>query len=255
MRGLHGIGAYLDTLDRQRLRITDALAYELSDDGARRENYHQLAAESVAWDPPGPVRELWQRFTREAHRACAEAKAATEALPSHLGQHWLDKLDAPQKLHDELLEAAIDGHEQFRPLSTDLCNHHAVQTSNARQERAALDQIEDGQAFHNADFTMVKWFGTEHQFALGVQSAAVGALWTEWEKTGLGLHQQTICEAIDEKRDSFRMDTAFRKHPAWGTMIQRCGDGRYKLVRPETCQCSATPSTPSKSQERAGITS
>jgi hypothetical protein len=85
---------------------------------------------------------------------------------------------------------------------------------------------------HNADFTMVNWFGTEYHFALGVQSSAVRALWEEWEKTRLGLHQETIREAIDTEQDSFRMDTAFRKHPAFGTMIQRGGDGRYRLVQP-----------------------
>jgi hypothetical protein len=94
---------------------------------------------------------------------------------------------------------------------------------------------------HNADFTMVKWGDTEYHFALGVQSSAVRALWGEWERTGLGLHQETIREAIDAERDSFRMDTAFRKHPAFGTMIQRCGDGRYKLA---PCAPEPAPSGP-----------
>jgi hypothetical protein len=85
---------------------------------------------------------------------------------------------------------------------------------------------------HNADFTMVNWFGREYSFALEVQAPVVEALWEEWERSGLGLHQQTIREAIDKERDTFRMDTAFRKHPAFGTMIQRCGDGRYRLVPP-----------------------
>jgi hypothetical protein len=96
-------------------------------------------------------------------------------------------------------------------------------------------------AIHNADFTMVLWHGTEYGFALGVQSSAVQALWEEWERSGLGLHQETIRNAIDAERDSFRMDTAFRNHPAFGTMIQRCGDGRYKLAPPGN---QTTPSTP-----------
>jgi hypothetical protein len=86
---------------------------------------------------------------------------------------------------------------------------------------------------HNADFTMVRWFGTEYSFALGVQSSAVRALWHEWEKSGLGMHQETIRNAIDPEGNSFRMDTAFRDHPAFGTMIWRCGDGRFKLCPPE----------------------
>jgi hypothetical protein len=85
---------------------------------------------------------------------------------------------------------------------------------------------------HSTDFTSVTWYGTEYAFALGVQSSAVRALWEEWTESGLGLHQNTIRNAIDAERDNFRMDTAFRNHPAFGTMIQRCGDGRYKLAPP-----------------------
>jgi hypothetical protein len=83
---------------------------------------------------------------------------------------------------------------------------------------------------HSADFAFVDWYGTPYTFALGVQSSAVQTLWAEWETTGLGLHQDTIRNAIDAERDSFRMDNAFRNHPAFGTMIRRCGDGRYRLV-------------------------
>jgi hypothetical protein len=94
---------------------------------------------------------------------------------------------------------------------------------------------------HNADFTMVNWFATEYHFALGIQASAVKALWEEWERSGLGLHQETIRDAVDAERDNFRMDNAFRNHPAFGTMIQRCGDGRYKLAPPGA---QPPPSTP-----------
>jgi hypothetical protein len=98
-------------------------------------------------------------------------------------------------------------------------------------------------AVHNADFTMVRWFGTEHHFALGVQSSAVRTLWEEWERTGLGLHQETIREVIDAERDNFRIDNTFRNHKAFGTMIQRLGDGRYGLVPPNTEPVPSTRST------------
>lgn len=87
-------------------------------------------------------------------------------------------------------------------------------------------------ATHSEDFVFVNWFGTEYEFSLGVQSTAVGVLWKEWENSGLGLHQETIRQAVDCERDSFRMDKAFRNHPALGAMIQPCGDGRYRLVPP-----------------------
>lgn len=85
-------------------------------------------------------------------------------------------------------------------------------------------------AVHSEDFTMVNWFGTKYQFALGVQSSTVQVLWNEWEKSRLGLHQETIRDAVDAERDNFRVDKVFQKHPAFGTMIQNMGDGRYQLV-------------------------
>jgi hypothetical protein len=88
--------------------------------------------------------------------------------------------------------------------------------------------------YPNSDFTMVKWGDIDFSFSLGVQSSAVRVLFEEWRKSGMGLHQQTIRDAIDTERDNFRMDLAFRKHPAFGKMIQSCGDGRYQLVRPGT---------------------
>ena len=66
------------------------------------------------------------------------------------------------------------------------------------------------------------------------------ALWEEWERSGLGLHQNTIREAVDAERDSFRMDKTFRNHAAFGSMIQRIGDGRYKLTPPDFLQDSRT---------------
>jgi hypothetical protein len=85
---------------------------------------------------------------------------------------------------------------------------------------------------HSDDYTFVNWFGTEYTFALGVQSSAVRTLWNQWDKNGLGLHQDTIRNSIDAERDSFRMDSTFRGHPAFGPMIQRCGDGKYRLASP-----------------------
>jgi hypothetical protein len=88
---------------------------------------------------------------------------------------------------------------------------------------------------HNANYMMVRWFGTEYTFTSN-QASAVKALWEEWEATGLGLHQTTIGEAVDNQHTSFRMDAAFRKHPAFGTMITSGGKGSglYKLAVPAT---------------------
>lgn len=126
-----------------------------------------------------------------------------------------------------------------------------LQSAEVIERGGLCASTEDGpgdppKAVHNADFTMVDWYGTEYTFALGVQSSAVKALWEEWETTGLGLHQDTIREAIDPERDTFRMDTAFRNHPAFGTIIQRCGDGRYKLAPPRVEPPAPSPSSKKK---------
>jgi hypothetical protein len=95
------------------------------------------------------------------------------------------------------------------------------------------DKTERPKAIHNADYTMVNWFGQQYTFALGVQSQVVEILWKEWEATGMGLHQQTIRDHVDDQKDNFRMTTAFRNHPAMGTMIHMRGDGRYQLCPPD----------------------
>jgi hypothetical protein len=105
---------------------------------------------------------------------------------------------------------------------------HVMRPHQADRGRGADPE----KATHSTDFTFVNWFGTQYTFALGVQSSAVSVLWGEWAKSGLGLHQDTIRNAIDAERDSFRMDTAFRNNAAFDTMIQRCGDGKYKLAPP-----------------------
>ncbi len=94
--------------------------------------------------------------------------------------------------------------------------------------------VELPKAAHSTDYTMVDWFGQRYTFALGVQSQVVKILWKEWQATGLGLHQQTIRELVDDQKDNFRMTTAFRNHPALGKMIQGRGDGRYQLCSPVT---------------------
>jgi hypothetical protein len=107
---------------------------------------------------------------------------------------------------------------------------------------------------HSADFTCVNWYGTEYTFALGVQASAVEALWHEWEMSGLGVHQSTIGLAMDAEHDNFRLDKTFRNHPAFGTMIQSIGDGKYKLNPPATAK--ATPVLVGKeSAKSAGIPS
>lgn len=109
-------------------------------------------------------------------------------------------------------------------VGTMLANH--FKASGAAAVNASPD------ARHSADFSHVYWFGQEYKFAIGLQAGAVRALWAEWEKTGLGLHQETIRVEIDAERDNFRMAHVFRNHPALGRMIDKDGEGRYRLKSP-----------------------
>jgi hypothetical protein len=84
---------------------------------------------------------------------------------------------------------------------------------------------------HSADFTTVRWYGKEYVFHNGAQAIAIRMLWAEFEK-GHGLSQKTIGAAVDSATDGrYRLHNTFRGHPAWGTMIQACGSGVYRLAK------------------------
>ena len=99
-------------------------------------------------------------------------------------------------------------------------------------ECAGLEKTSE-QYFHNADFTMVNWYGTEYKFSIGLQSRVVNALWKEYTENGLGLHQETINTRINAEKDNFRLKHVFRNHPAFRTMIQSDGRGTFRLVPPK----------------------
>jgi hypothetical protein len=171
-----------------------------------------------------------------------------EALP--VFPYWPRVNDRSRSYYDGILaeekpllnEALL----ALRRLSLDV-QTHGEERSGGTTPKGPLPN--ERQPSHSADFTFVNWFGTEYTFALGVQSSAVQALWGEWERSRLGLHQDTIRNQIDAERDSFRMNAAFRNHPAFGTMIQSCGDGRYKLAPPREHADLPT----SKSKKTSGI--
>jgi hypothetical protein len=190
----------------------------------------------------------------------AGVRSGPYELPGeHLTNHPTSAHVAALHLAGELSEAVRRAHRGFSPIPkkvvilsrSDLIRLKSDIAFEAARLARSRPQVltETPKAVHNADFTMVNWFGTEYHFATGVQAGAVRALWTEWEGSGLGLHQETIRQAIDEERDHFRMDHVFRNHPALGTMIQRAGDGRYKLAPPAQ---SAQPAPPAPQAEPIG---
>ena len=119
--------------------------------------------------------------------------------------------------------------------------------------------VELAKPTHNADFTMVDWYGTEYTFSPGLQAGAVKALWQEWEKTGLGLHQETVRDSVDAVRDNFRLPHVFRQHPAYGVMILSNGKGLYWLGKggakarsPKRKTRASKPGKPVKPTEARG---
>jgi len=104
---------------------------------------------------------------------------------------------------------------------------------DASKPKPAAAPVEPAKRTHSDDFTMVKWDETEYTFSPGLQAGAMKALWRAFETTGLGLHQETIRESIDAERDHFRLSNVFRDHPAYGVIIQSCGEGIYRLGKPD----------------------
>ncbi len=138
------------------------------------------------------------------------------------------------KLPLEDIEPLKDPNEAQSPMISSSFGRTAAQVKTIEQESPVTNTEKPGAAGpegakHNADFTMVNWFGTEYTFSPGLQAGAVKALWAEYEKTGLGLHQEAIRETIDAERDNFRLAHVFRGHPAYGVMIKSCGGGKYRL--------------------------
>lgn len=152
--------------------------------------------------------------------------ASVDAWPEGTFTRELEK--QPKEAHAEL--ARLFPH-QSDALSYSLLDD-VIRGSLEVLDWLELGAIPNLQAIHSADFTYVSWRGTEYTFALGVQSTTVKALWQEHERTGLGLHQETIRKEVDPERDNFRLDKVFRGHPAFGAMIQSGGDGRFRLVPP-----------------------
>lgn len=150
---------------------------------------------------------------------------------------WFEYQDpskvASQRKLDMRLERAEFSLEALRKIEMRKLSKRKMQSSKNVKIRKAVVPEQNKGCHHNKDFTMVKWYGVEYSFALGVQSSVVKALWEEWEKTGLGLSQQTIRNMIDTERDNFRMANAFRNSPAMGTIIQSDGRGTYRLAEPK----------------------
>jgi hypothetical protein len=85
-------------------------------------------------------------------------------------------------------------------------------------------------ARHSPDFRSVDWFGTPYTFTAS-QAACVTLLWAAWKQGTPEMSDETILELAEFKND--RLYTLFRRHPAWGTMIQPgTTKGTHRLAEP-----------------------
>jgi hypothetical protein len=71
---------------------------------------------------------------------------------------------------------------------------------------------------HSPDFRSVKWFGNDFGFTAN-QAAVVRVLWHAWAQGTPDVGDETVLAAVDEQAPPARLNTLFRDHPAWGTMI------------------------------------
>jgi hypothetical protein len=218
-----------------------------------------LTATDRLWDVPHrDISRLIRRIREQFVATAAQASPVVESAHSEPHSPSAHEAASPAVHGKGLTFAPMTGGSDSGDPQLVLSQKPTVPLSEAPGLGNAQKKMQATDTIHNADFTMVRWFGIEYHFSLGVQSSAVKALWNEWQTSGLGLHQATIRDAVDAERDNFRMDTAFRNHPALGTMIQSCGDGRYKLAAPDTRPESSAPKAgrsakiASKSRQKRG---
>ena len=62
----------------------------------------------------------------------------------------------------------------------------------------------DTKPAHSADFTSVNWFGTDYQFAKGLQAESVRVLLEAWENKTSSLSEKTVGEKAGSSADNYR---------------------------------------------------
>jgi hypothetical protein len=109
----------------------------------------------------------------------------------------------------------------FPPRPDPLAAAALAEVRAVRAELAAyLDQKQTPQlpdARHSPDFRSVHWYGKDYAFTAS-QAACVRVLWAAWETRTPDVGQETIL--VEAGAESKRLSHIFKRHPAWGTMIQ-----------------------------------
>ena len=86
----------------------------------------------------------------------------------------------------------------------------------------------------STDFRSVRWFGTLYEFT-PKQAPMVETLYENWLAGSPDVGDETLLDAWDpERRGNPRIQSIFRNHPAWGTMIVRGGTKGSRRLQPPT---------------------
>jgi hypothetical protein len=129
---------------------------------------------------------------------------------------------------------SIPPHAKVRGNRVEIIGHLPI--LNDAGPPPAEEKQQHERATHGSDFTSVNWFGTQYTFS-PTQRAIVGALWRAWQDGHEWVHQDTLLEEADSMCG--RMQTVFKNHPAWRTMIVSSASfpgaplGAYKLNPPK----------------------
>jgi hypothetical protein len=106
-----------------------------------------------------------------------------------------------------------------------LGGHITVSVPIARVPNTSTDQhiqichsLDDSKPSHSPDFATVRWGGVIYHFS-GKQRIVVACLWDAWERGVACVDQYTLMRECETDCEQLR--DLFRRHPAWGTVIQR----------------------------------
>jgi hypothetical protein len=104
--------------------------------------------------------------------------------------------------------------------------------AEGRRKNGNEDPNHGAKPAHSIDFRSVNWYGTTYTFSPS-QAAVVRVLWENWDAGTPDVGNVTLLDSIDCEAPPDRLDTVFRDHPAWNTMIVGgATKGARRLKRP-----------------------
>ncbi len=151
-------------------------------------------------------------LNRQRTELFGKIKALHDAFQAN-GKKWSDPVQAPDwEAVTQQYDAVMDKLEAMRD----------------RQPKQPANDCE-----HSDDFRSLCWFGERYSFTTK-QAPAVRLLWENWEKGTPDVGDETLLLAIDPDAPPAKLNTLFRDHPGWGTMIVSGGSkGAHRLAEPK----------------------